>query len=154
MFDQITEENYYGRGECDDSDEDEGEDATRRIRKFRQQIEHLNSDLHDLIYSGEDEESGADEVDEGQQLTGINRSKVPAFKKMGSGKPQNLDLLPSSYSMKHNSLAQADPARLNLDMISTSSMGYFEPQQQFVPPMPAHMIKEVVQVIDEDTYIV
>lgn len=33
MFDQITEENFYGRGE--ESDDDEGEDATGRIRRFR-----------------------------------------------------------------------------------------------------------------------
>ena len=61
MFDQITEENYYGRGEQSDDSQDEGEDATRHIKKFRQQIEHLNSVLHDLIYSGEDEESGAED---------------------------------------------------------------------------------------------
>ena len=67
MFDQITEENFYGRGEGDEeSDEDEGEDATGRIKRFRQQIEHLNSDLHDLIYSGEDEESGAEDGVDGQ----------------------------------------------------------------------------------------
>ena len=34
MFDQITEENYYGRGEDDDS-QDDGEDATGNIKKFR-----------------------------------------------------------------------------------------------------------------------
>ena len=55
MFDQITEENdYFGRGE---SDYDDGEgDSTKNIKKFRKQIEHLNTDLHELIYSGEDGE--------------------------------------------------------------------------------------------------
>lgn len=56
MFDQITEENYFGRGESDS--ENDGEDNAGNIKKFRQQIEHLNSDLHDLIYSGEGGESG------------------------------------------------------------------------------------------------
>ena len=84
MFDQITEENYYGRGEQSDDSQDEGEDANRRIKKFRQQIEHLNSDLHDLIYSGEDEESGEDDFDDVAQLQ--NKRKV-TYKKMGSSKP-------------------------------------------------------------------
>lgn len=57
MFDAITEDNFIGRGE---SDYDDGEDnnQTHNIKRFRQQIEHLNCDLHDLIYSGEEDEDG------------------------------------------------------------------------------------------------
>ena len=61
MFDQITEENDYGRGEGDSDSANDGEDATTHIRKFRQQIEHLNSDLHDLIYEGEDGDSAEED---------------------------------------------------------------------------------------------
>ena len=105
MFDQITEENYYGRGEESD-DDDDGEDATRRIKRFRQQIEHLNSDLHDLIYSGEDEESGAEDAIDGFTLrSSAHRKRKVAYKKMGGGKPQNLDLLPATYSMELSSMA-------------------------------------------------
>ena len=49
------------------------------------------------------------------------------FKK--SGKPQNLDLLPSNYIEENQNSSDTHP-------------------------MPAHMIKEVVQVLDDDTYIV
>ena len=60
MFDMITEENDFCRGE---SDYDDGEgDSTRNIKKFRKQIEHLNKDLDELIYSGEDGEG--DDVEE------------------------------------------------------------------------------------------
>ena len=55
-------------GESEESDDDEGEDANGRIRRFRQQIENLNSDLHDLIYSGEDEESEAEESKDDQLM--------------------------------------------------------------------------------------
>ena len=69
-----------------------------------------------------------------------------AYKK--SGKPQNLDLLPASYEIEHSAMGEvAQPhVGLNLDMVSSSSMGYAEAQQQFIPQpsMPAHMIKEVV----------
>ena len=130
MFDQITEENYYGRGE--ESDDDEGEDATGRIRRFRQQIEHLNSDLHDLIYSGEDEESGAEDAQDGPKLT-LKNSKKTIFKKIGSGKPQNLDLLPASYSMDDPVGAAASPhlaAGLNLDMVESSGNENFYIEQE------------------------
>jgi hypothetical protein len=43
------------------NDEGEDGDATNKIRKFSQQIEHLNSDLHDLIYNGEDGESAEED---------------------------------------------------------------------------------------------
>ena len=116
MFDQITEENYYGRGEQSDAS-DEGEDATQNIKKFRQQIEHLNSDLHDLIYSGEDEEeSGAE--DDINSLTQARSTKIKGmkgFKK--SGKPQNLDLLPSNYNDEVQT--QSLPL-LNSDVISSN----------------------------------
>ena len=125
MFDQITEENYYGRGEQSDQS-DEGEDATKNIKKFRQQIEHLNSDLHDLIYSGEEDDEGEDGIDSLTQRSGAKAKKMH-FKK--SGKPQNLDLLPSNYIEENQNSSDTHP-------------------------MPAHMIKEVVQVLDDDTYIV
>lgn len=151
MFDQITEENYYGRGEQSDAS-DEGEDATQNIKKFRQQIEHLNSDLHDLIYSGEDEgESGPeDDLDCVTQTRSTKMKKLIGFKK--SGKPQNLDLLPSNYNDEVQEYEQQP--MLNSDVISNNGCQP-ETSQQILPPMmPAHMIKEVVQVLDDDTYIV
>ena len=82
MFDAITEDNFIGRGE---SDYDDGEDnnQTHNIKRFRQQIEHLNCDLHDLIYSGEEDEDGDLENLEGQDSR--NRAKVRRPRK--SGKP-------------------------------------------------------------------
>jgi len=62
--------------------------------------------LHDLIYSGEDEESGAEDAIDGFTLrSSAHRNRKVAYKKMGGGKPQNLDLLPSSYSMEDNAMA-------------------------------------------------
>lgn len=131
MFDQITEENDYGRGEGDSDSANDGEDATTHIRKFRQQIEHLNSDLHDLIYEGEDGDSA--EEDDIDSFALPHTQQRNGYKKITSGKPQNLDLLPSNYT-EENVLA---------------------PSSEVVPEqLPSHMIKEVVQVLDEDTYIV
>ena len=60
-------------------------------------MENLNRDLHDLIYSGEGEDSGAEDgMIDSMTYRSANTRKVP-YKKMGSGKPQNLDLLPSNY---------------------------------------------------------
>ena len=57
------------------------------------------------------------------------------FKKMGSGKPQNLDLLPATYSMDDPVAASASPhivAGLNLDMLESSvnETYYIEQEQQ------------------------
>ena len=85
-------------------------------------MEHLNSDLHDLIYSGEDGESGAEDAYDGPLIR--QRSKKVIGKKIGSGKPQNLDLLPACYSMEQNEPAAAQsqyPSHLNLDMVSNVS---------------------------------
>jgi len=58
-----------------------------------------------LIYSGEDEESGAEDALDGPLLS--HRSKKVFAKKIRSGKPQNLDLLPASYSTEHDPVAAA-----------------------------------------------
>jgi len=91
MFDNITEQDEIdGRGE---SDMDEGEDGGARHRRAR--FRHYNQDLHhdlsrDMIYDGEGGESG-DENNEAD-VSPSYRHKTGT-----SSKPQNLDLLPSSY---------------------------------------------------------
>ena len=93
MFDHLTEENDFGRGESD-SDADEN-DSTHNIKKFRQKMEVLNKDLHhDQIFEGEDGEDA--DLSEGQESPGRLQSKKKMIVKK-SMKPQNLDLLPSNY---------------------------------------------------------
>ena len=91
MFDYLTEENDFCRGESDSGD-GEG-DSTHNIHKFRQKMEVLNQDLHhDQIFDGEDGEDA--DLDEDSPDVLNTKMKIKVKK---SGKPQNLDLLPSNY---------------------------------------------------------
>ena len=93
MFDCLTEENDFGRGESGSSDGEN--DSTHNIHKFRQKMEVLNQDLHhDQIFDGEDGED-ADLGEDQDSPEVLNTKKKIKVKK--SGKPQNLDLLPSNY---------------------------------------------------------
>ena len=87
-------------------------------------MEVLNKDLlHDQIFDGEDGED-ADLGEDGSPDV-LNTKKKVIVKK--SGKPQNLDLLPSNYS---NYILQDDQAANTPNDIFLNT--------------PSHMIKEVV----------
>ena len=96
-------------------------------------MEVLNKDLlHDQIFDGEDGED-ADLGEDGSPDV-LNTKKKVIVKK--SGKPQNLDLLPSNYS---SYILQDDQAANTPNGIFLNT--------------PNHMIKEVVQVDDGFTLI-
>ena len=96
-------------------------------------MEVLNKDLlHDQIFDGEDGED-ADLGEDGSPDV-LNTKKKIIVKK--SGKPQNLDLLPSNYS---SYILQDDQAG--------------HTPKDILLQTPSHMIKEVVQVDDDFTLI-
>ena len=133
MFDYLTEENDFGRGESDSGDGENG--STHNIHKFRQKMEVLNQDLHhDQIFDGEDGED-ADLGEDQDSPEVLNTKKKMTVKK--SGKPQNLDLLPSNY------IYQSDEA-----LLTPVPKDIAIHTQQ-----PSHMVKEVVHVDDGYTLI-
>lgn len=56
MFDQFTEE--IGRGEESDDGEGEGEGDSNKLHDYREKVNVLNSDLHEIIDHGEGEGEG------------------------------------------------------------------------------------------------
>jgi len=76
MFDQLTEDND-ARGESD-SDVDQGESPTHNLAKYRHKIEVLNSDLHELIFDGEDDgEDGDGGTDQPAKKHKVKKSAKP-----------------------------------------------------------------------------
>ena len=73
MFDQFTEE--IGRGE----ESDDGEGDSNKLHDYREKVNVLNSDLHEIIDHGEGEGEGEYEgisINEDTTMLGMKRKHV------------------------------------------------------------------------------